>query len=647
MAQAQRERPASEVNTDQLLSIVRQLPRAMGPTHPTNAPTVLAAGANALKISQILEIVRGSRPAESDPRRQVYDAAVQTLGEGNRNEALAFLVRSHAASIHRLAELVNQGNSISENGPQLETMLARIDRGIGQGESGYGEYETVGSDVTALLRTIRGGAMQEAPRAQDVATGRRQLPLIETPLRDFGPVHLLSSSASESVVAVNATVTPTTSSLFGGEDVARQAMGALGNAYATLANHPNDLAAQQAAAHTLQQALSQIPSGKEIWNASVHPHFAAAMTALSAGNLQQGLTELTQETALNSVFGSLNNLYVISVNQRAISVMRAGVTVRYEFDQNMEAFTEYIRGSRQGQFEPRLLWMALGLYYERLLVSGELRQYAVQTGAGGAGTLSQVGSQRLTGTGDVFSVTPQVALGASAWGNPMQIIFHCNLGYQQYELGANVQSPGGPAQRVSVGDNGAYIGIWGVEAQFPGREGQRSMIRMNRADIGAVGSPQNFFASISFEGNWVEGNVMRIRSEVTPQYSYFLEQHRVGADIRPADFQIQIHPEWTLFFGPGFRYDYNATTQAHYLEGYGTIGFRFDRGVALDLRGGFLGEIGGPEGQRVPSTPYGSLNLTITPQLWGRDRTERRITGEAVPARRQDTTSRRRRRSQE
>ncbi|MFN7991637.1 MAG: hypothetical protein U0R44_05765 [Candidatus Micrarchaeia archaeon] len=636
MAQATRDRRTEEVNTDQLLALVRLLPRAVDASHPTRAATPESLSANLLKMNQVLDILRGSRPPESDARRQVYDEAVRLLGEGRgRDAAIEFLQAAMVGSINRLGEQMRQpGATAGAQRDALLRFLVRVDQGLGEGEANYAGFNGAGNTVTALIRVLRGGEATAAPRAEDQAAGRSALPLIEMPLRDMGPIHLLSSSSSESVVTINATTNPTVTSMFGGQDVAQGAMNALANAYATMANHPNDLAAQQAAARQLHDALARIPSNKEIWNGSVHPRFAAAMQALSMGNLQQGLSELSQETSFNAVFGALNNLYVVSVNQRSISILRGGVTVRYEFDRNVEAFTEFLRTAPRGEFQPRLLWMALGLYYERLLVTGELRQYAVQPGVSGTpGTIRQVSSQRIQGTGDVFSVTPQLALGASAWGNPMEIVFHCNLGYQSYDIGADVPTQGGGTQRVSGGQQGFYMGVWGVETRFPGREGQRSLIRMSRAGIGAVGDPRNFYASVSIEGNWMESNTLRIRSEVTPQFSYFLQQARVGLDVRPADFTHQVSPNWTLFYGPGFTWDQNLANGVSTLTGYGVFGFRFDRGVAIDLRGGVVGEVGGRPEERLPTTPFAGLNITITPQLWGGGGRQRPVVSDAVPRR--------------
>src|SRR5512143_238253 len=296
MAQAQRERRSDEVNYESLSLMVRQLPRPMSATHPTNAPTALAQTNNLLKLDQILDIVRGSRPPENDPRRAVYDEAVRTLGEGNRDEAVRFLERAISASLTHLRELVRDNADVGENRAAFVSMLQRMDRGIGEGEARYAAFEPIGNTIAELLRMLRGGEVAAAPRQSDQAVARADLPLIQMPLHDLGPIHLLSSTNQNTVVTVNAQPTTTLNSLFGGQTQAQGALNALGNAYATMANSPNDLSAQQNAARQLHDALMAIPQGREIWQSTTHPHFAAAMNALAAGNLQQGLAELSQES---------------------------------------------------------------------------------------------------------------------------------------------------------------------------------------------------------------------------------------------------------------------------------------------------------------------------------------------------------------
>jgi hypothetical protein len=596
-------------------------------------------------MAQILDILHGDRPPEGDPRRRVYDEAVRVLGDGNRNTAINVLTNATRGSIIHLHEQVSGGGRVSdEHGPRLEEFLARVDQGIGRGEARYAEFEPAGSEITALLRQLRGGALREAPRAEDQATGRRQLPLIEMPLFDPGPVRLISASRDRSVVALGAQATPTTTSLFGGEQVATSAMTALGNAYATLANHPNDLGAQQDAARALHQALSQIPSNKEIWNSSVHPHFAAAMNHLAAGNLQAGLGELSQETAFNAVYNALNNLYVIEVNQQAISIMRAGVTVRYEFERNMEAFTEFIRGSREGNFQPRLLWLGMGMHYEYLLTSGILRRFQVTPGAGGAaGGITETERRRVTGTGHIVSFQPQLAFGFSAWGQPIEAVVHADLGYQRVEMGADVDVSG-RRERLDILQEGVFVGAIGTDVFLRSREGRQAIITVPRIGAGVVAPQQgpNFYFNFTASGNWLEGNTMRLQTQITPHYEYFLEQHRLGMEIRPAETAIQLSDNVTLFFGPGFDYTAIGLQRpgeggdvTHRLYGFGRIGLGVGQGgraFQVDLRGGYVGELGGREEERIPSSPTFGLNITLTPQLWFGGGEERRVTG-AVPRR--------------
>jgi hypothetical protein len=559
-----------------------------------------------IKLGEILTILRGDRPREEDPNRRVYDAALTAWGN-NRGEALSAVGLAFTDVARSLRERNPTRADIGEQAGRLEQVLRAEDSRLTEGNL---ELEPAWNDISRLLSIVRGGEAQAQVAERDRVATRQALPELQQQLRDMGPVHLISTSRDSTVVAFGGRVTQDSVLLFGNQANAQGAMNSIGNAYATLANHGDDPTRMAAAAQALRQSLSQIPADKEIWSS---PNFQAAMADLQRGDLRAGLDKLSREGLLQTFFANLSNLYVVEVNQRAISVMRAGVTVRYEFERNVEMFNEFMRGTPTGEFQPRLLWLAAGLHYEYLLMSGTLRQYAPE----GAG-VREVGRQRLEGTGHAFSVTPQMAFGFSAWQYPIEAVLHCNFGYRTYELGTDVPTPGGGTQRVGIQDQSFYVGVWGAEIRFPGREGQRSVVRIPRVNIGAVGSPVNPFASFTVSARYMENERMRIQGEITPQFSYFLEQPRLGGEVRPVDFSVRLDEAGTahLFFGPGFRYDYNFTTGGHMLEGSGAVGLRFSRGVQIDIRGGVVGEVGGREEQRLPTSGFGSLNLTITPQHW-------------------------------
>jgi hypothetical protein len=630
MAQAQRETPTESqglYSADQLVGFLDIIAgRTDRPTHPSRAPTARAAVNNSLRIWQIHQVVMGERPAEGDPMRRVYDQAIARLGEGEgRNAAIGYLQRALVASLQRLQELQPQDTAaLGDNAAACRTMLQRLNRGAAADETGYDEFVPHLSMLTSLLGVTEGVAAdaQVGPREVDQAARATALPIIEMPMHDLGNITLLSRGSSESVVAINATPGPTTTALFGDAATAQAGVNAIANGYAVLANHPNDAAAQRAAATALFNALSAIPSGREIWE---RPGFQDAMRKLQSGDLSGGLQSLAGESSLNSVFQSLNNLYVISVNQRAVAIMRAGVTVRYEFDENMQAFQEYMRGTRHGGFEPRFIWTALGMYYEYLAMSGQLQQLQVDPATS---ELRTVGRQRLTGSGHSVGLRPEIAIGTGVggenWSTPMEIVIGATvIPYQQWSMSGNVAMTDGSTETLEVGDEGAMLGLTSVEVRFPGQEGNRGTVRLSRVGVGVVptleqdaagetsGVLMNPLAYITMEGNWMEGNRVRLQSTITPQYSYFLRQHRVGADIRPLNLSVYSGEEGQhrFFVGPGLRYDYNFGNQVHTFEGYLGAGYSYRRQFQIDLRGGYLGEAGGNEVDRLPGTPFGGLNM--------------------------------------
>ena len=614
---------AGESEVERLLSIIQKLPEPVGPTHPTNVQSSISLADNALSMQSILAILKGPRPPASDSKRAVYDQAVKLLGEGDTVEAIAYVQRAQMGIFSNIFKKMASGEDVGDRGPKLISLLQTVDL-----ESGNYKRNT----IEKLRGKLGGEELAPSPDETERRIGSEPIQTVEVPLFDLGAIHLLSKTADEVRVAFNATSSPELNNIFGNSSTnASQAINAIANGYATLINSPNDLSAQQAAAKSIFNSLSTIPKTKDMWNASLHPDFAKAMGYFQAGALKSGLDSLSQETSFSTLYDQLNNLYVVSINQRAIAVMRAGTTVRYNFDKNMEAFSDFMQGTREKIFEPRILYLGVGLYYEYLAMSGQLTQLTVTPGS--TTPIGKGKTTPLTGTGNVFTVNPQIGIGTSAWGNPIEIVLHASTGYEKYALGTNIQMNDGTMQKVNIEGNGAYIGLWGVEMRTPGKEGKRRTIRMERFGAGAVGTPSNPLAYVTFSGNWRETSRMRIQSFMTPQYSYFLSQHRAGGDMRPMDMTLQLNPKWSLNVGPGIRYDYNFGNENHTMEFYGTAGFRFSRGLELDLKAGYMMEKGGAKGagERLPSTPFGSVNLTLTPKDWFKTSSNRKIIQDTIP----------------
>lgn len=628
MAQAQVRKPqAQEVfTTKDLLDMINIIadPSKSTLMNPAKVNSPRISAKISLEIWEIMQIV------SEDKRGTVYDSALKKLGNGDKNDALTTLASSLRTALERCESLKPKKEAdYGEFSTQFHAMLVNIGKGIAEDQKEIYTYlRPAVNPVTSLIRTFEGGEVKSEVRKQDTVASAEALPIIVPPIQDLGPIILVDNTKDESVVTINGAPPSVLVALFGNEAQAQSAVNAIAGAYATMANHPDDLTSQRDAAQKLYEALNNIPSGREIWQ---RPGFQSAMRSLQNGDLQGGLRELAGESAFNSALSSLNNLYVISVSSRAVSVMRAGLTIRYEFEKNLQAFEEFRRLAAKDKFEPRVIWMALGLEYSYYIMSGQLSQIQMVAGPNGEQSLQKVGGKKIDGYGHRLGVTPQLAVGTSFWGQPTEIVLHVTTGYDTNEVVANIQSDDGSSQSLRVGSEGMFLGVTGIETRFRGKEGNINVIRMENIGLGNVGTKFNPLAYVTFSGNWAETNTLRIQTLLTPQYSYFLEQHRAGGLLRPIDLTFQTHKDWTLYGGPGFRYEYNVDNQVNTYDVHGSVGVRYQRKVAIDLQAGYVTEAGGDESQRIPSTPFGTVNVTLNlPELFMRERSTLKSTPKKV-----------------
>jgi hypothetical protein len=605
--------------------------------YPSNAATTEALSANFIKIYEVREIVLHP-PAATDPNRPVYDAAMQRWQ--NQSAAMEVLDQALMASMHNLHQKVEAGDSIPLGaGASMEPRLARIDAGIGHGDADYYDLETEGVAVAELLRVIRGGQLDASPRTQDRPTGLQPLPLIEPLPYTWGSEFLLNGFGGRQFVALNAASTPTLNSLFGGADIASGAMNALASGYTTMLNSPGDLVAQQGAARELLNQLNRIPSDKEIWNASVHPHFAAAMNALQRGDLRTALSELSQETAFNAVYDQLANLHQITISQRAVARLTASAWFRFPERANINEFEAYRRGSILHSYDWDVLHYDFGLTYSNLLVSGSDQAYRIDRATNSA--VPAGSPQRVDGDGHAIDIGGAITWGGSMFNYPTETTLTGRIGWYWWNM-QTMADVGGRMESLEASGNGPY-GMLNLNFDFVGYEARVPRLRLfppARLGIGL----SNLDPYIYFTGSyrWTESNRLRLETSITPRYLLFwgsrtgaldnteslFFQHRIGADVRPLDFTIQQSPNWTWYFGPGAIYDYNTEQGIHTLEPYVHANFRYADGVALDARVGYYMEFGGQESFHVPNTVTGTLNLVLTPALWGSGHGSIRVTAQ-------------------
>ena len=621
-AAAEQTRPST---AEQLSSFVASLNQPMeSEDHPANATDPETLAGNILAMNALRNLIERDPPSEDDPMRAVYDAASsetidQSLIRATRN--LLAIADARAAEDYSGPEF-----TVGRHNDDLVATLSAIDLGIGEGEERYLDLDPAGTSVARLLRLLRGGQAESVLEEEDRAVPRAPLPLIAPPRFDPGSFVLLTGTGSDQAVAFDPEVTPTLVSLFGSEAIASNVMGALGSAYATQINNPNDLGAHQDAARALHAALSQIPGNKEIWS---RPEFNAAMEALARGDLQGGLNHLSNEVAFNAAYQALNNLHYISISQRAIARIRAGATVRFPWRGNEDDFLAYRRRQTPDSFDWDALHFDLGVEYLNLLISGFDERLAIDPATN---TATVVGDRtRIEGTGHSIELNTALTLGGSMFEIPTELTLHFAAGYRWWEVETSV---GG--RSVTASDAAPYVGHWGLRADFPGYDGQTGSFRLERLGIGAVSLNPLLYGTLA--QRWMEGNEVSLHTRLTPYYLLFwgnrfstetfteetFFQHRLGADFRPIDITYQPSANSTWFFGPGLRYEASIDHDSefggiHSLDVYGNIGYRHRRGFEIDVRLGAAGEVGGEEYQRLPWTPTGSLNITLTPALMGSD----------------------------
>ncbi|MEW6722608.1 MAG: hypothetical protein AB1324_05075 [Candidatus Micrarchaeota archaeon] len=626
-------------------------------THPTNAQSADALSANFVQIYEIREIVLHP-PAEGAAMRAVYDAAIGAWS--NRDGAVRALDSMLVRAVQNLhAKMVRGDNPSLESGAALEPRLARIDRGIACGHGDYFDLEPDGGvDVAEILRVVRGGQLSASPRQTDPASGIDSLPLIGVLPFDFGSQFFLTGLGERQFVALSASSTPTLNSLFGGQDIAQGAMNALVNGYTVLADPSASFQAQQAAAGDLFNQLNRIPRDKEIWNASLHPHFAAAMNALQRGDLRTALSELSQETAFNSVYQNLGDIHQITVSQRAVARLVTSLWFRLPERENITEFEQYRRGSRILPYSWDVLHYDFGATYTNLLVAGRDQPYRIDPRTN---SLAASGPARpVEGDGHAIDVGASVTWGGSMLQTPIEATLMGRLGWLWWNIETQAQV-NGRSETLSAQSNSPY-GMLNFDVAVLGYEGRDPSFRIpSRFGLGLFNLYP--YVYMGMRQRWTEQNRMRIETHLTPRFMLFWGQRReivdgalqdnvffqprVGADLRPVDFTIQQSRNHTWFFGPGLQYDWNlgpvvdggsVGRTVHTLEPYVHFTYQYARGFSVDARVGYLMDVGGDEANHLPTWPggpgalAGTLNIVLTPAYWGSPQSSVRAVAESARA---------------
>ncbi|MBD3210468.1 hypothetical protein GF318_03750 [Candidatus Micrarchaeota archaeon] len=634
MAQARRvpeaEREAGVYTNEQLMRIVDA---TMGPAdsveHPRNAPTPRASAEDALQMWQVLQLLeREQPPAEGTDDRRLYDRAASVLSEGSGQvEDARYALHMAIRDVLRMtSERVQSPNDVGGLAEPLRNMLFTIqDRANSLERDTYLAYRppAVSNAIANIIDTIGGGRPGEEglqrtrpgePEPFQVRT--RELRAFEMPIRDIGRIHLIESAGELPYLAAAGEVSAELESIFGGShEAAQQGADALARAIEMRANGE----AQHMGCNELREALEQVSHPQLVNN----DMFRSALEDLRNNQRDAAIDKLLSltDTPLNALIDTANNVEIVRVDQRALVVYHAGVTMRFDFGGNMEAFTRYLRTEDERNFEPRLLYFGLGLYYEMLLISGWRREGMLDVETG---EMTEQGERtRIRGTGHAATTTLSLGVGSSIRGEPVEWVVHCNFGYRYRELSredVGVETSYGTERTLPEGQRRVhepYIGFWGLEVRMPGRGSRRPVARIMpaRMGLGFVGRPDNVLGYATWRQNPVQEGGFTLQLEETAQISYLLRQLYLTGEIN-ARLIHQWENGMALMGGPGIRVDVRGMdiegqpTVAS-IESYGELAYRPLPWLTVSARGGYFVERGGPEWNRIPDNYFLGGNVAM------------------------------------
>ncbi len=605
-----------------------------GNRYPTKAATAQEQVLNTLMLYEIWKIAHGSRPDEGTSERDVYDKAEAGIGVGDIDEARKMLDESMIASINRTFDLADDASALGPHAPDLDKVLTEIQENKDPA-SPYVIFtpDRIARRITALMRIIAGGEKGAAfavpkrtpgqkPEGGPVTAGTADVFSWMLPMHDLGPTHLITSKGGKNVFAVGGVALDDVQRLYGGDAAeAQKAVDALSNALAAEANgEPNNFGTQE-----LLNALE----GIENTAVTSSPAYQNAMDKLRAGDRSGALRDLAPLFGpggpLNILHNTANNLHNVMIESEAFVVFSAGVSIRFEFGDNMKALNRYVRSQEASSFEPRFLYFAINMFYDYLDIMGKAGRgtYDINTGQ----FVSGGDMQRVMGEGHALRIRPELAAAFTLGKQLFQIVAHCDFGYLQQDMTVRVPTQGGGVKEINLSKGDPYIGLWGLEVRSPYVGAKKPLIWIERGALKAVGMPSNFVTYATLSGNWKsEGNV-RVRTLFTPEVAALMEdlnEVRIGAH-QLTEVAVRFKNEMELRAGAALRvtarYDTDLETTFTRIQltplqlewtitpglgVYGSVGYQFKEKAAEEKY----------EYEAMPGGVFGTAGLRLTPQAW-------------------------------
>lgn len=597
--------------TDAQLNLIRNFDRIGAGSASEVAGKVVAA-------YDVLQLVRGPKPAEGDPKRAVYDQAVLMLGNKNAGKAEEALM----AGIMRTMEGPLAGKKkpdLGENASKLAAVGDSINAELNNPEyiqryANIGYYGSkAGVNVAADARSE--GEVKAVP---GMGTSEQSRIVYQNDF-DFGRLFYTQFKDNTEVFAVGGTPSDEQLAIFGANETAASAfIASVANGIA-LSYGDHDIS------NAFLTGLATNLNGVTNTQVRSNAHFQEALRFIElAGTkndmderrdlLSRAMMELKDPslgTLFNGLYQVANNQIVVAVDQRAVVVYSGKGTVMLDLYGSMDEFMGHLKSGEWKKYGRAVVSLGLSVAADYLTTSAEA--YSTKQNIGGE--LQQVGDKKLvTGRGWAVNATPQLWLSSTTGARPTQVVLYANFGYLDITMDQKVRTvtPEGQVEEQTIKKGDPYLGIYGLEMRFPAGVKHTSW-RIERAGVGAFGATGNWwknsFALITFSHipKKLDTDRMRVMIQATPAYRGLVDMYGEYQAIPSLELRgTWLHriKEHVISVDPTASVQGNVKTGVWTVDGGLGIAWKPTSAWEFSVKGGVMGDASGIQTKRVPTTGY-------------------------------------------
>jgi hypothetical protein len=589
-----------------------QLELIRNPREAAFADSTKVLAANAVKIWDMIQLVRGPRPAEGTSQRKLYDDLVNQHGGPGKDSVVAaekldsILVRM----IENLDSAVKTKADVGESGKRLVSMLGTIQDGVGDAEQrgAYRAYLDAGESISSLWINARATTPikdeEEESKEMVVKAGMSQV-LSTMPPSAFTirSLQYLQKSGGVKTYSAGGTLDSDQIGAFKDENSARNFLGQVGNAISARNDGRSiDCGALLAAAGAITQP--QILADK---------NFTDAINFLKAGNGAEALKSLSAVGLLSGVFSAAQNVTTVKMDSRAVSVFTVEGTVVLDIFGDRTEYERYLAKPGNDPFGRAFVELSIKTAFDILRASGKLSHGNVDLSDPSHPKYTEASAERIDFKGVSGSVTPELALDTSIGTRPVRIIAHATFGYRQFEAEkpVSVMAQDGNIIQKKLSSGEAYMGLWGFEMQFPSRGGGYNTFAVERAGVGSVGTEmRNALAYVTFSLNpKSKSDLVKHQFLFTPMFAGFMTS---GTEFSSAAYEgrpglelaynyMRLTTKGLFRLTPSARTEVNVNTKVWTTDAGIELSYSYDPRFEVYGRASYLVETGGKNYDQLPT----------------------------------------------